>query len=73
MQNVRYAPGSQPLETEPVRRAVAEAERRLGPGGRLLIRKSGTEPLVRVMGEAEDEALLADVVGQVAAEIGRAG
>ncbi|MEO0913157.1 MAG: phosphoglucosamine mutase [Pseudomonadota bacterium] len=70
--NVRYAPGSAPLETEAVQSAIAAAEARLSATGRLLIRKSGTEPLVRVMGEAEDEALLADVVGSVAAEIEKA-
>jgi phosphoglucosamine mutase len=48
-----------------VKSAIAEAEARLGPGGRLLIRKSGTEPLIRVMAEAEDEALMAGVVGDI--------
>ncbi|QHQ34294.1 phosphoglucosamine mutase [Algicella marina] len=70
--NVRYAAGAMPLEAEAVRKAIAAGEERLRSSGRLLIRKSGTEPLVRVMGEAEDEALLAEVVGSVAAEIERA-
>ncbi len=69
LQNVRYAPGSAPLEAEAVQRAIKGAEQRLGADGRLLIRKSGTEPLVRVMGEAEDEVLLQQVVADVAAEI----
>ncbi len=70
--NVRYAAGSAPLETDAVQAAIAKAEERLAKTGRLLIRKSGTEPLVRVMGEAEDQALLADVVGSVAREIEKA-
>ncbi|MEM8787603.1 MAG: phosphoglucosamine mutase [Pseudomonadota bacterium] len=72
LENVRFTPGSAPLEADAVRAAIATAEARLGRTGRLLIRKSGTEPLVRVMGEAEDEALLADVVHGVAAEIANA-
>ncbi len=52
---------------------IRDAEVRLNGHGRLLIRKSGTEPLIRVMAECEDEALLADVVdgivGAVAAAV----
>jgi phosphoglucosamine mutase len=47
------------------------AEAELGAGGRLLLRESGTEPLVRVMAEAEDEALVARVVGGVCEAIRR--
>jgi len=61
LRNVRYG-GGKPLEAEPVKAAIAAAEARLGAGGRLVIRNSGTEPLVRVMGEAEDPALLAELV-----------
>ncbi|MHA3978878.1 phosphoglucosamine mutase [Halovulum sp. GXIMD14794] len=71
LENVRYAPGAAPLEADAVKRVIAEAEARLEGAGRLLIRKSGTEPLVRVMGEAEDPALLTEVVQTVAAEIAR--
>ncbi|NNU80242.1 phosphoglucosamine mutase [Halovulum dunhuangense] len=73
LENVRYAPGSAPLETAAVKAAIARAEARLDGAGRLLIRKSGTEPLVRVMGEAEDPALLHEIVTGIAAEIARAG
>ncbi|MEL7089524.1 MAG: phosphoglucosamine mutase, partial [Planctomycetota bacterium] len=59
LQNVRYGAGSDPLSTSPVRSAIAAAEGRLNGHGRLLIRKSGTEPVIRVMAEAEDEAVLA--------------
>ena len=72
LENVRYAEGTAPLETDAVRRVIADAEARIAGTGRLLIRKSGTEPLVRVMGEAEDQDLLRDVVQGVAAEIARA-
>jgi len=69
LRNVRYAPGAAPLEQEAVRAAIAAAEARMGGRGRLLIRKSGTEPLIRVMGECEDEALLGDVLGEVVAAV----
>ncbi len=65
LKNVRYAAGQEPLKAASVRAAIAAAEARLNGSGRLLIRKSGTEPLIRVMAECEDEALLADVVGGI--------
>lgn len=64
LRNIRFK-GGQPLEAEIVKTAISECEQRLGSNGRLLIRKSGTEPLIRVMAEAEDEELLSDVVGEV--------
>ena len=67
--NVGYAAGTRPLDAEAVRAAIAEAEARLGKAGRLVIRASGTEPKIRVMAECEDEALLAEVVGGIVAEI----
>ena len=45
--------------------AIAEGESRLGQDGRLLIRKSGTEPVVRVMAEGDDETLIDEVVGDI--------
>ena len=75
LQNIRFDAGQTPLEAAPVQAAIAEAEAQLDGTGRLLIRKSGTEPLIRVMAECEDEGLLRDVVGGVVAavqEIGRA-
>lgn len=67
--NVRYAAGAAPLEALSVQSAIAEAERQLKGQGRLLIRKSGTEPLIRVMAEAEDRGLLDTVVSQVASAV----
>jgi phosphoglucosamine mutase len=69
--NIRYA-GTNPLETERVKSAIARAEAEMGERGRLVVRKSGTEPLIRVMAEALDEAMmkqaLDDVVEAVQAE-----
>jgi phosphoglucosamine mutase len=59
--SVRYR-GRSPLADPAVRAAIAEAEAELGEAGRLVIRESGTEPVVRVMAEAEDEALVARMI-----------
>lgn len=69
LRNVRYAPGREPLEAGPVRQAIARAEARLNGTGRLVIRKSGTEPLIRVMAECEDAALLSELVEGIVAEV----
>ncbi|MFD1912783.1 phosphoglucosamine mutase [Halodurantibacterium flavum] len=72
LKNVRYAAGANPLAATPVQARIAEAEAQLRGCGRLLIRKSGTEPLIRVMAECEDAALLAEVVNSIVAEVERA-
>lgn len=64
LKNVRYT-GASPLETPDVRAAVAHAEAQLKGRGRLLIRKSGTEPLIRVMAEGEDPAEVERIVDQI--------
>ena len=69
LKNVRYGAGSAPLDAPQVKAVIAEAEVRLTGKGRLLIRKSGTEPLVRVMAECEDEALLHQVVDGIVAAV----
>lgn len=69
LKNVRYAAGSDPLIAASVQEAISNAKARLGSTGRVLIRKSGTEPLIRVMAEAEDTALLAETVNGIVAEI----
>jgi phosphoglucosamine mutase len=63
--NVHYTPGSAPLDDKAVQEAIKQAEQALAGSGRLLIRKSGTEPLIRVMGETEDLALLDQVIGDI--------
>ncbi|MBK5933905.1 phosphoglucosamine mutase [Rhodovulum imhoffii] len=69
LENVRFAPGQTPLDMAPVQQAISGAEARLAGRGRLLIRKSGTEPLIRVMAECEDEALMRETVGSVVAAV----
>ena len=64
LKNVRIN-GGKPLEAVGVQRAIREAETRLGRAGRVLIRKSGTEPLIRVMAEGDDSKLVAKVVDQI--------
>ncbi len=64
LKNVRYA-GESPLTDPGVKRAIAVAELRLRGTGRVLIRSSGTEPLIRVMAECENEALVLEVVDEL--------
>ena len=68
LQNVEFN-GGKPLEDKAVKKAIKDGEGRLGAGGRLLVRPSGTEPVIRVMAEGEDEALVASVVGDIAGVI----
>jgi phosphoglucosamine mutase len=68
LRNVRYGQG-RPLETRAVQQAIAAGEARLGSTGRLVIRNSGTEPVIRVMAQGENEALLAGVVDEICAAI----
>nr|MCC4820898.1 phosphoglucosamine mutase [Vibrio lentus] len=58
LENVRFSGDSNPLEAEAVKAAVVEVEAELGEKGRVLLRKSGTEPLLRVMVEGEDAELV---------------
>ncbi len=69
LKNVRYGAGQAPLDAPSVKAAIAAAEADLTGKGRLLIRKSGTEPLIRVMAECEDDGLLAQVVDGIVAEV----
>lgn len=63
--NVRYANGA-PLDDDSVKQTIASVEKRLGTTGRLVIRKSGTEPLIRVMAEAENASDMEDAVNEIA-------
>ena len=65
LKNVRFTAGARPLDAPAVQATIAASEARIKGKGRILIRKSGTEPLIRVMAECEDPALLADVVGEI--------
>ncbi len=68
LKNVRFGGGA-PLEEAAVKAAIAEGEARLSGTGRVLIRKSGTEALIRVMAEGEDEKLVASVVDDICAAV----
>ena len=63
--NIRYA-GASPLADAGVKAAIAAEQAALGVRGRVLIRASGTEPVIRVMAEAEDEAMVEDTVARLA-------
>ena len=69
LKNVRYQAGADPLARDSVQAEIARAEARLNGSGRVLIRKSGTEPLIRVMAEAEDEAVLREVVDGIVSAV----
>jgi phosphoglucosamine mutase len=73
LENVRFAKGAKPLENGKVQEAIKAAEARLNGSGRVLVRASGTEPLIRVMAEGDDEALVAQLVGEIAGAVKAAG
>jgi phosphoglucosamine mutase len=73
LENVRFT-GGKPLEDAAVKAAIVDAEARLTAArGRLLVRPSGTEKLIRVMAECDDEALVKSVVADVSAAVKAAG
>jgi phosphoglucosamine mutase len=63
--NLRYTAGTAPLDSDAVQDAIHKGEKALQGTGRILIRKSGTEPLIRVMGEAENPAQLEQVLNTI--------
>ncbi len=65
LKNVRFTAGAKPLDMPSVQAIISANATRIAGKGRLLIRKSGTEPLIRVMAECEDPALLAEVVEDI--------
>ncbi|QEX18801.1 phosphoglucosamine mutase [Hypericibacter terrae] len=71
LKNLKFN-GGQPLERDEVKAAIKGGEAALGDRGRVLIRKSGTEPVIRIMAEGEDEALVGRVVEDIAQAIQRA-
>jgi phosphoglucosamine mutase len=71
LKNVGFS-GGKPLETEPVKAAIEDARKRLGKEGRLVIRPSGTEPLIRVMAEGDEIETVQSVVEQIVDKISAA-
>ena len=71
LKNVRYRCGK-PLDHAEVKSAIMDGENRLNGHGRLLVRSSGTEPVIRVMGEGDDRILVEDVVDQIVTALGHA-
>ena len=69
LKNIRFS-GGKPLEDKHVKHAIADATSRLGQSGRLVIRPSGTEPLIRVMAEGDDRELVESVVDEIIGVIG---
>ena len=65
---MRYRSGK-PLDDAEVKSAIVDGEKRLNGHGRLLVRSSGTEPVIRVMAEGEDEKLVGRIVDDIAAAI----
>ncbi|WP_066775968.1 phosphoglucosamine mutase [Sphingomonas sp. CCH5-D11] len=65
LKNVKYVRGGKPLESDSVRRTIAAAEAELSGIGRLVIRPSGTEPVIRVMAEGDDAAQVEAVVDRI--------
>ena len=71
LENVRFA-GGKPLENAAVKSAIADAEQRLNGCGRVLVRASGTEPLIRIMAEGDDEKLVGQLVKEIAGAVKQA-
>jgi phosphoglucosamine mutase len=71
LENVRFS-GGQPLETKAVQQVLADAEGRLNGTGRIVVRASGTEPLIRIMAEGDDDRLVAQVVKDIVAAVKKA-
>ncbi len=71
LKNVRFTGGA-PLEQAAVKACIAEAEEALRGRGRLVIRKSGTEPLIRVMAEGDDAAMVTKLVDDICAQVAAA-
>ena len=72
LKSVRTSSGKRPLDNDRVRKKIEDANRKLGTRGRLVVRASGTEPVVRVMAEGEDHELILGIVDDLVAALGEA-
>ena len=68
LENVRFA-GGKPLEAKAVKEAIADGEAQLNGAGRIVVRASGTEPLIRIMAEGDDPALVSKVVKSIVSAV----
>jgi phosphoglucosamine mutase len=73
LENVRFANGAKPLDDASVKAAIADGEARLNACGRIVVRPSGTEPLIRIMAEGDDAKLVAQVVRDIAGAVKQVG
>src|SRR5262249_11956474 len=71
LENVRFA-GGEPLKSKAVQDAIAHAEAKLNGSGRVVVRASGTEPLIRIMAEGDDEKLVNQLVKEIAGAVKKA-
>jgi phosphoglucosamine mutase len=71
LENVRFVNGK-PLESSQVKGVIADAEQKLNGSGRIVVRASGTEPLIRIMAEGDDEKLVNQVVKEIAGAVKKA-
>ncbi len=69
LKNVRYNEGRDPLSDARVKQAISEGENSLNGCGRVVIRKSGTEPLIRVMVEGQDDKLISNVAEDIVTSV----
>jgi phosphoglucosamine mutase len=72
MENVRIAAGAAPLKAKQVQDVIADAQARLNGSGRVVVRASGTEPLIRIMAEGDDEKLLGQLIRDIAGAVRQA-
>ena len=72
LESVRFTNGARPLDNAEVKAAIAEGEAKLNSSGRLVVRPSGTEPLIRIMAEGDDAKLVAQVVRDIAGAVKQA-
>jgi len=68
LENVRFA-GGKPLEAKAVKEAIADGEAQLNGSGRIVVRASGTEPLIRIMAEGDDQAMVQKVVSAIVSAV----
>jgi phosphoglucosamine mutase len=72
LKNVRYAAGAKPLDADSVKAAIADGERDLAGSGRIVIRPSGTEPVIRVMAEGDNGDTVTTVVDRICEAVEKA-